>query len=75
MKERCSVAGKEKRCGNCEFYHTEDQGGDAGQCRFNAPLPTLKSAMMSEKFFKEAALTWPNVKPGDWCGQYKEKKP
>lgn len=64
-----------RRCGDCEFYDDEGQGEDAGQCRFNAPFPSLKSAMMSEKFFSEASITWPTVEPTDWCGHFSPASP
>jgi len=57
------MVARERRYENCEFYHDEGQGEDEGQCRFNAPFPSLKSAMMSEKFFSEASITWPTVQP------------
>jgi rubredoxin len=61
---------RERQCKNCQYYVDEGQGQDKGQCRFNAPFPSLKSAMMSEKFFSEASITWPTVQPADWCGRF-----
>jgi len=58
----------QRQCKDCDFFC--DQGETKGQCRFNAPFPSLKSAMMSEKFFSEASLTWPTVEPTDWCGHF-----
>jgi hypothetical protein len=60
----------ERKCEACEFYCEEGQSEGKGQCRFNAPFPNLKSAMMSEKFFREASITWPTVQPTDWCGHF-----
>ena len=62
----------ERRCKDCESYDGDGQGeGEGtGQCHFNAPFPSLKSAMMSEKFFSEASITWPTVQPTDWCGHF-----
>ncbi|UCD53345.1 MAG: hypothetical protein JSW27_11990 [Phycisphaerales bacterium] len=59
-----------RQCKDCDFYCDEGQGEAKGQCRFNAPFPSLKSAMMSEKFFSEASITWPTVEPTDWCGHF-----
>ena len=67
------MAVKERRCENCEFYNSESSVWDSGECRFNAPLPSLKPVMLSEKFYKESSLNWPGVQPSDWCGQYREK--
>jgi len=67
------MAENEKRCKNCEFYDITSSVEGNGQCRFSAPLPTIKSAMMSDKFFNEASLNWPHVQPNDWCGQYRDK--
>lgn len=64
------MATSERQCKNCQYYDDEGQGPDKGQCRFNAPFPSLKSAMMSEKFFSEASITWPTVQPADWCGRF-----
>ena len=63
----------EKRCENCEFYNSESSVWETGECRFNAPVPSIKPAMMSDKFYSGASLNWPPVKPNDWCGQYKNK--
>jgi hypothetical protein len=60
----------EKKCEACEFYCDGSPREGKGQCRFNAPFPSLKSAMMSEKFFSEASITWPTVQPTDWCGHF-----
>jgi hypothetical protein len=64
------MATRERQCKNCQYYDEEGQGQDQGQCRFNAPFPSLKSAMMSEKFFSEASITWPTVQSADWCGHF-----
>lgn len=68
------MAANEKRCENCEFYYKDSLSADTGQCRCNAPHPTLKSSLMSDKFYSDAVITWPAVQPTDWCGQHKEKK-
>jgi len=68
------MAANEKRCESCEFYCNESPGADAGQCRCNAPHPTLKTSMISDKFYSDAMLTWPTVQRTDWCGQYREEK-
>ncbi len=61
----------ERSCENCEFYTSQDS--DKGNCHFNAPFPSLKSPMMNEKFFADATINWPQVKPTDWCGRFKAK--
>lgn len=65
------MAANEKRCESCEFYSND---GDTGRCRCNAPHPTLKTSMISDKFYSESLITWPPVQPTDWCGQHREKK-
>jgi len=67
------MAAGDKRCENCEFYNSNSAVWDTGECRFNAPLPSIKPAMMSDKFYSGASLNWPPVQPNDWCGQYKNK--
>ena len=54
---------KKKRCLTCVYFspHTAAVGSD-GDCKFNAPYPTL--ANPASKF------TWPVVGENDWCGQY-----
>lgn len=64
------MASNERRCGGCEFFDGEGEGGETGRCHFNAPFPSLKSSMMSEKFYTDATITWPQVKASDWCGRY-----
>ena len=59
-----------RRCKDCEFYLDDGQDDGEEQCRFNAPVPSLKSATMNEKFFSEVSITWPRVGPDDWCGQF-----
>jgi len=61
---------KERCCKSCEFYQSQDN--DKGTCHFNAPFPSMKSPIMNEKFFAEVTITWPQVKPDDWCGRFKK---
>lgn len=67
------MASGEKRCENCEFYNSKSLVWDTGECRFNAPVPSIKPAMMSDKFYSGSSLNWPPVQPNDWCGQYENK--
>jgi len=68
------MASKQRQCRSCEFFHSEGGKGDTGLCRCNAPFPSLRSSMISEKFYSDATITWPQVKADDWCGRYSPKQ-
>jgi ribosomal protein L32 len=52
-------------CAYCRFYRNE------GECRRNAPQATFQNDTQSRRATFQ--LTWPRVKPGDWCGEWEAR--
>lgn len=53
------------RCGECKFYFTKPDG--SGECHRHAPqVVVMKTVGGGNKTF----TYWPEVTPGDFCGDF-----
>lgn len=56
-----------KLCQNCRFFDGPDDGLKTGYCRRYAPKPHIASSATDGT---AAAVLFPEVWGGDWCGEW-----
>jgi hypothetical protein len=60
-------------CAQCRYYVD-----DVSECRRNPPSVWLATAVYrsaSAEHKQRVEVSWPAVKPGDWCGEFGKIKP
>lgn len=67
----------EKQCRNCSYYEVNKPciSGEAateGECRKNAPIPSLTIPSLTMAGFAHATqAVFPVVEESQWCGEFK----